>query len=337
MPPTLRRRSKQIQDAESFLYTGQSWRDNHDIPGDVTHVRVVDPSVKRIGQDAFPFCRQLINVELCEGLVHIDRGAFYQCTSLKSINFPSTVKVIGTGAFGGCSQLINVELSERLVRIDDSAFKDCTSLTSIRIPSTVKVISKKAFQGCTQLMNVELCEGQVCIDNWAFADCTSLTSIRIPSTVKSTRKNAFSRCERLLAIEFCEEIEQFVHEVSLPWWNHGKSKVLLRTYSFLARRNIPSRLDAIHFQTWKDNIHNMFQRIPEEPCKESYFALIESRLANYEHLQDEVAPILELALWKAKMEEQSKGKYVDAQIKFQCRYNSLSMVPIIIPNVLSFL
>jgi len=105
MPPTLRPRSKRILDAESFLYTGQSWRDNHDIPDDVTHVRV-DPFVNRIGENAFHCCRQLINVELCEGrLEHIDRGAFENCTSLKSINIPSSVKVIGKEAFSGCSQL----------------------------------------------------------------------------------------------------------------------------------------------------------------------------------------------------------------------------------------
>ena len=81
----------------------------------------------------------------------------------------------------------------------------------------------------------------------------------------------------------------------------------------------------------------MFQRIPEEPCKESYFALIESWLAIYEQLRTDVAPILELALWKAKMEEQSIRNLLDAQMKLQCRFDSLSMVSITIPNTLSFL
>jgi hypothetical protein len=56
----------------------------------------------------------------------------------------------------------------------------------------------------------------------------------------------------------------------------------------------------------------MLQRIPEGLKGVNYFDSIESRLANYEHLQN-VAPILELALWK------SEGQ------------------AIIIPNVLSFL
>jgi hypothetical protein len=56
----------------TFLYTGQS---REDIPRNVTHVKVVDPTVKVIGKYAFTGCSQLRNVELCEGeLERIDRG-----------------------------------------------------------------------------------------------------------------------------------------------------------------------------------------------------------------------------------------------------------------------
>jgi hypothetical protein len=275
----------------------------------------------------------LINVELCEGrLEHISRWAFADCTSLKSINIPSTVIVIGERAFSGCSQLWNVELSEGLKRIDNHAFRDCTSLVSIRIPSTVKVISSGAFFACHQLVNVELCEGLECIDQRAFCSCTSLQSIRIPSTVSHIRKNAFRRCQRSLAIEFSEEIEQFVDEVSLLWWNHGNSEESLRTYSFLAQHNIPARLDRIKQRSWKIHIHDRLQRIPEGLKAVNYFDSIESRLASLEHLQN-VAPILELALWKSHMEGLANSHLK----KLECRYNSLSMGTIIIPNVLSFL
>ncbi len=80
----------------------------------------------------------------------------------------------------------------------------------------------------------------------------------------------------------------------------------------------------------------MLQQIPKG-LKGDLFRSIESLLANYEHLQADVAPILELALWKAKMEEKSNGNIVDEQMKSQCRFDSLKMVSIIIPNALSFL
>jgi hypothetical protein len=386
---------------EPFLYTGQS---SDEIPQNVRHAKV-DPTVKAIHWRAFKDRKQLIEVELNEGLECIDEGAFHNCYSLTSIFIPSTVQVIGWGAFKNCHQLRNVELSEGLEFFQDTGFRGCRSLTCIRIPSTVRVIGEKvfkdcrrlrnvelndglehidrwafegctsleqisfpstvkvigegAFRGCSHLRIVELREGLERINTWAFAGCTSLESIRIPFTVIEVGQRAFRGCNNLAEIEFCDEMEQFVNEASLPWWNHGVSEVSLRAYSFLAQHNIPARMDTIKVQKWKNNIHNMLQRIPEELKKEEeeeendesegdnyfyefaeevndYFFSIEARLANYEHLQ-EVAPFLELALWKAKIMEQSNGSIINNKKKILCRINSFSMFAIIFPNVLSFL
>ena len=40
---------------------------------------------------------------------------------------------------------------------------------------------------------------------------------------------------------------------------------------------------------------------------------------------------MELALWKAKITEQSNGNLVDEQMKLQCRFYSLPMVAVVIP------
>ncbi len=196
------------------------------------------------------------------------------------------------------------------------------------------------------MINVELLEGLERIDCRAFGHCTSLTSIRIPSTVNYIRENACSRCERLLAIEFSDEIGQFVDEVPLPWWNRGVSKASLRTYSFLARFKVLARLGTIQVQKWKENIHNMLQRIPEEDSRNNMeaddkvwddnFDSIEHRLSDYEQAQ-EVAPLLELALWKVKIMEQWNGNLINDDAKLLCRIDSFSMFAIIFPNVISFL
>ncbi len=345
-------------DDEPFLYTGQSSRN---VPRDVTHVKV-DPTVKVIGKDAFGCCYQLRNVELCEGLEQIDAWSFGFCTSLTSISIPSTVKVIGDEAFDCCNQLRNVKLCEGLEILDDHAFGNCIELERINIPSTVKRIGS-SFEGCYQLRSVELCEGLERIDSDAFYGCKSLQRISIPSTVKYICMDAFKDCDSLVAIEFCDEIEKFVNELSLPWWNNGVSEAAWITYSFLAQRNIPARLDKLTATVWKKNIYNMLQLIPEilkddeneynedeegddeeedyEQEEEEngvtyYFAYIESQLSNYEHLQ-EVAPFLELALWKAKITEQANGNIIQDDTKILCRVNSFSMFAIIFPNVLSFL
>jgi hypothetical protein len=49
--------------------------------------------------------------------------------------------------------------------------------------------------------------------------------------------------------------------------------------------------------------------------------------------------MLELAIWKSKIVEQTDGVIypLDADLKMACRIDSLTMVGIVVPNVLSFL
>jgi hypothetical protein len=307
-----------------------------------------------------------MNVELREGLESIDKWAFRNCTSLQRIRIPSTVKVIGEYAFSGCSQLMHVELREGLESIGQRAFRNCTSLQRIRIPSTVKVIGRRAFYRCTELIHVVLREGLERIDRGAFDRCTSLERISIPFTVHCIHKDAFRNCSYLVAIEFCEEVEEFVTELTLrPLWNNGTSKLSLWTGPFLAKYNIPERVGMIKEREWKANILAMLQRLPtmsfisnddddgvdvndyddeyEDEDNENnvelendYSFSFNSQLANYEHLQD-AALVLELALWKLKITERSNDNLIDYNGKLMCRIDSLSMVSIIIPNVLSFL
>ncbi len=281
-------------------------------------------------------------MKLCEGLEQIDCRAFQHCISLEQIIISTTVKVIGASAFEGCIKLMNVKLCEGLERISNGAFQCCSSLEQIIIPTTVKVIGGSAFKGCIKLMNVKLCEGLEQIDCGAFQDCTSLKRIIIPSTVSCINENAFKGCSGLVSVAFCEEMKQLVKKLPIPWWGPGKSRRVLRTYSSLAQYNIPVQLATIKVLVWKSNIHKILQRIlvrnkTKEKALMRAYTLIESQLSMYKHLQN-AASILELALWKSKMEEQVNDNILDDQImKWQCRFDSLSMVPIIIPNALSFL
>ena len=65
----------------------------------------------------------------------------------------------------------------------------------------------------------------------------------------------------------------------------------------------------------------------------SYFRSIDSKLSAYEG-----STMLELAIWKSKIVEQTDGVIylLDADLKMACRIDSLTMVGIVVPNVLSF-
>ncbi len=88
------------ENADVFVYMGEG-----EVPRDVVWARV-HPSVTIIPERAFAGCNELEEIELCQGLLEIGRGAFFECKSLKRINVPSTVVVIRRGAFEECENII---------------------------------------------------------------------------------------------------------------------------------------------------------------------------------------------------------------------------------------
>ena len=131
----------------------------------------------------------------------IGDSAFFYCSSLTSIEIPSSVTSIGDYAFYYCSSLTNIEIPSGITSIGDYAFYDCGSLTSIEIPSSVTSIGYSAFYGCGSLTSIEIPSSVTSIGDSAFYDCSSLTSIEIPSSVTSIGDYAFSYCSSLTSIE----------------------------------------------------------------------------------------------------------------------------------------
>ena len=84
----------------------------------------------------------------------IGDGAFYNCTSLKSIVIPNSVKSIGKWTFYNCTSLKSIVISSLVKNIGNLAFSYCTSLKSIIIPDSVKSIGKWAFENCTSLNEI---------------------------------------------------------------------------------------------------------------------------------------------------------------------------------------
>ncbi len=71
---------------------------------------------------------------------------------------------------------------------------------------------------------------------------------------------------------------------------------------------------------------------------DSFYDSIKSKLSVYENLKD--APmLLELAIWKSKLTKQSdqNNDLLTIKMRMQCRTDSVTMVTVVVPNVLSFL
>jgi hypothetical protein len=155
--------------------------------------------------------------------------------------------------------------------------------------------------------------------------------------VREIDETAFEECSNLTTVQFCDEIEEFVSGESMRhWWNNGVHEKCLSTYCLLVRFNIPERLGLVRATQWQDSIHGMLMRIPfiSKNGMDSYFRSMDSKLSAYEG-----STMLELAIWKSKIVEQTDGVIypLDADLKMACRIDSLTMVGIVVPNVLSFL
>ena len=123
----------------------------------------------------------------------IGEYAFYNCSSLTSINIPNSVTSIGYKAFEGCSSLTSITIPESVTSIGGSAFAYCISLTSINIPDSVTTIGVSAFAYCLSLTTAVIGKGIESIGLYAFKDCSSLTNVYSKATIPpSLGSGAFS-------------------------------------------------------------------------------------------------------------------------------------------------
>lgn len=57
------------------------------------------PGIKRIGEEAYKYCDELVSVDLPEGLEYIDEWAFESCPNLRELRLPKSIKHIANSAF----------------------------------------------------------------------------------------------------------------------------------------------------------------------------------------------------------------------------------------------
>ncbi|MBR4628096.1 MAG: leucine-rich repeat protein [Ruminococcus sp.] len=94
---------------------------------------------------AYPSAKSDNEYAIPDGVVRIDKEAFYGAYNLDKVIFPDTLKRIESGVFEFCVCIDEVELPSGLKYLGGSAFSNTRSLSSIVIPASVEAIDDYAF------------------------------------------------------------------------------------------------------------------------------------------------------------------------------------------------
>ena len=178
--------------------------------GLVSSTVILQEGLTSVPNYAFYNCSSLSSIEIPSTVTSIGFSAFENCSSLSSITIPGGVTSIGSNTFSDCSSLSSVTFDgdSQLTSIDYNAFYDCSSLSSINIPDGVTSIGDYAFEGCSSLSTVTFGENSqlTSIGSQAFSKCSSLSSINIPEGVTSIDERTFEYCSSLSSINIPEGV-----------------------------------------------------------------------------------------------------------------------------------
>lgn len=162
----------------------------------ITNIAIPN-SVQTIGNDAFAYCRKLVNVTLPDNCLVYD-DAFYGTPYLKNCEAASTNGAIYIGATlftftnktgvteyavkegtkriarsamknDGCQNIKQLTLPSTLIEIGQSAFANMSALESLDIPNSVKSISVDILRDCTSLKQLHIGTGLDSINTWSYS------------------------------------------------------------------------------------------------------------------------------------------------------------------------
>ena len=308
-----------------FIYMGGDQR----VPRNVRYVRV-HKSVKIIPARAFQHCIHLVSIEMHDGVETIGVQAFEHCRSLKRINLPS-VRVIEKFAFCECIALEDVEFGNELETIGNNSFHRCTSLTKIKILK-VRTIGYGAFSRCKQLTEVKLSKDLERIGPGTFTSCRDLRCIGIPLKDNLLGEHVFDDCPHILQVDIVGKTHKIISSLLLQCWRDEMNDEIHRInrtipYTMLGKTTIVSR--------WMERVINRIDHYKSE-----HYALLKKAMT-----------LLELALWKAKLLDDTfgegvigkddaritRGQWKRARLELKQTKRTTCGANIIIPHVLSFL
>ncbi len=114
-------------------------------------------TVSYLGDGLFHDCSALTAFEIPDKCKTLGRNLFSGCSSLADITCKSTrLTTLYKGAFADCTSLKTIALPNTVTTITEEAFRGCTSLTSVSGAASLTTVGNKAFFGCSALKSCTL-------------------------------------------------------------------------------------------------------------------------------------------------------------------------------------
>ena len=183
----------------------QSWLPPWEVINSQIKKIIINAEMTEIGDDAFYYCKDVLEVSISPGVMEIGNQAFYGCSSLENIRIPESVTKIGRSAFSGCSELKSISILGDVTSLGPSVFYNCSSLRDIKFAKRLSLEGvwddfSGTFNSCSSLINIDIPEGVRGLSNGAFKDCTNLISVSIPKSVTYIWNDVFDNCINLSTI-----------------------------------------------------------------------------------------------------------------------------------------
>ena len=279
-----------------FPYTGA---EDEIIPQGATRIFVLARVI--LGR-AFEEHPNIIEVICHENVEKIEPCAFCCCPRLRRVIMPG-VKVVGGSAFWGCNALEDVECG-KLEIIE--GFGDCKSLRSINLPSA-RIVKGSAFFG-SAVTDVTFGSKLERFERGAFINCTSLERITIPlKDGLITSDDIFQLCGNLRQVDLVEgELHENIAALQLEEWRTDMNKEIDSINRILPNLFAGEGFD--HYEVeWG---------VPGEKAQaiRTWIRSVLRRIVHYraEHRRvlSEAATLLELAIWKANLDDTDGDRIV---------------------------
>ena len=275
----------EADDDEIFVYMGGEQQ----VPDEVRRARI-HKDVKIVRAGAFSDRRQLISVEFHDGIEIIEEAAFHYCISLRGAIKLLGIKIIKGWAFGHTG-LTSVEFGDKLETIEHDAFTTCTGLTKIKMLS-VRIVGKGAFGWCHELSDVEFGEALRALQARAFTNCGKLKRTALPLLKGNMiEEDVFGGCRRLETIDLVGGIDQTVASLHLESWRSDMNNEINRIYQALPTTCTWGEKSAV-IQQWMERVSCQLNRYK----------------AGHKDMMKEATTLLELALWKANLDDKNGGE-----------------------------